>query len=948
MSAKVARAALGVALLCIAADAVAYDRAYREDVIDDVSKIAYYDLTVWGGQSYTFQTSALSALGGCQPDTVLHVIDRSNDTWIATNDDCGGSLQSCLTFTAPGASGTSRTVRAIVHGYATCTRSTGTFTATGYNLSFTRTSQIFGGHILSYPSENPGWEDTDQLKAVRIMNGAGSTLSIVAWGFSTGTLRPAGWAFGGGYNGGAVMTTTGPAASSYSSKRIAVGTSEALQSGGLARLYLDDAAAGDSDGDGLGDGLEAALGTCAATPCGTGNGNPRDTDGDGLPDPLELVGDSMNLLPYWGADPLHKDVFVEIDRHTGVPTLSGTQASGAQALYAAGSAIDLDNPDGLDGVRLHIDTGTSSCSGGVCSTLYGDWGGSTSHRPSIGYIQSSTDYTDSWRLGVFRHAMATDGVGGGQTNGWRFKFGNAGAGTSGMRTFAHELGHSVGLSGHDGGNAAELNCLPNYESLMSKAFAYVTGVGFSDGSLLTLNPSSLCEQDGIGADPSRVEDHYSLEVDGYGIDWNRDGTISACNDPVRANILWADTGGCDSVKTHRTWSSASALRGDQTAVAGFDDSLVAVLRDMSTREIYFKAFTGQLEVCVPPQTQGCCPDNGAGACGTWTSNQALGGGVAGSAPGAVRFDLAGIVPLVAVFYVKDDSGTVRLYRNVINESLETGSPVSISLSTAPLLDNDEPSVLGATLHGGNIWVVYRAANDTLHQVRLNSALSVVSQGALVDSGASAFSSGRAPSLATDPDTGDLLAVITSPSTQQLQLIRNVSGTTWEVVSGAWATSLASGGGPVSLVAAPNADPPSLSVWYVPSGTPPSRLHKAFTTTSLQFNHAKLATHVWATDHRGGVGSIEWQGHVQAVANWCHEDDNGAELSDTKNYKLQHLPFADGVFDYDIESSNDWERMRDGLCPYLKGAVTGGTALCVPPGVSPSFGTPVEETCPEDA
>lgn len=875
---------------------------------------------------------------------MLHVIDRSNSTWIATNDDCGGSRRSCVTFTAPGGGGTSRTVRAIVHGYATCSRSTGTFTATGSSLSFTRINQIFGGHVLSAPTEAPGWEDGDTFQAVRLMNGAPSSLSIVAWGFSSGTLRPAGWSFGGGHNGGAVMTTTGPAAATYSSKRIAVGTSAAVDGGGLARLYVNDYAAGDADGDGLGDALEAALGTCGGTSCSSGNGNPKDTDGDGLPDALELLGDATNLLAFWGADPLHKDVFVEVDRHSGGNTLSATQVADVQAIYATGPTGSLENPDDEDGLRLHVDNGVSSCSGGVCSTLYGDWGGARPHSAEYDYIVSATEHMAESRRGVFRHALAGLDSSGGTTTEWMLGFGNGDA-DDGMRAFAHELGHSLGIDEHSGGGA-DFHCKPNYPSLMSRAFNYVDGVGFSNGGLLPLNPWNLCEANGIGDDPSLLATHYNLTVDGNGVDWNRDGVISGCNDPVQANILWANAGGCDSVKAYRTWNDADARRGDQTGVAAFDDSLVAVYRRNTTAELRFKAFTGLLDVCVPPQTEGCCPAGTVGECGTWTAAAALGGGAVDSAAALVRFDLSGVIPVIAVFYVKTVGGTPRLYRNVLTEDLIAGTPQVVSVNTPPFVDSNDGSVVGAALHDGVIWVVYRAADNTLHQVKLNNSLSVLSQGPVVDAQSTPFTSGQAPSLAVDPVSGALLAVvrILEPS-KRLRLLRNVSGTTWELPSGVWGTFLYSGGGPATLVAAPSAGPQSMSIWYVlASETNPGRLYKAFTTTSLYFKLARLATHPWSWGHGGGVGSTEWQGRVQAVANWYNEKPGDGE-SDPDNYKLQHYPFADGVFDYDFESFDDWATMRDGMCTYLKGAVAGGTAVCVPPGVTPSFGTPPEVVCP---
>ncbi|GMV41014.1 MAG: hypothetical protein AMXMBFR64_27300 [Myxococcales bacterium] len=43
-------ATLCLASLSVMVPAHAFDRVYTEAVVDDISKIAWYDLTVWGGQ----------------------------------------------------------------------------------------------------------------------------------------------------------------------------------------------------------------------------------------------------------------------------------------------------------------------------------------------------------------------------------------------------------------------------------------------------------------------------------------------------------------------------------------------------------------------------------------------------------------------------------------------------------------------------------------------------------------------------------------------------------------------------------------------------------------------------------------------------------------------------------------------------------------------------------
>lgn len=92
----------------------------------------------------------------------------------------------------------------------------------------------------------------------------------------------------------------------------------------------------DTDGDGLSDGHEAAIGT---------NGTNRDTDADGLADGSEVT--ASNRLP--GADPLRKDVFVELDVHTEC-TVEREQLDRVRQAFAD---APVDNP-GEQGIAVHF------------------------------------------------------------------------------------------------------------------------------------------------------------------------------------------------------------------------------------------------------------------------------------------------------------------------------------------------------------------------------------------------------------------------------------------------------------------------------------------------------------------------------------------------------------------------------------------------------------------
>jgi predicted Zn-dependent protease len=63
----------------------------------------------------------------------------------------------------------------------------------------------------------------------------------------------------------------------------------------------------------------------------------------------------------------------------------------------------------------------------------------------------------------------------------------------------HELGHNLGL---DHGGADDINCKPNYLSVMSYSRQFSSPIGnrpldYSRSSLVHLNESSLNEPDGV-------------------------------------------------------------------------------------------------------------------------------------------------------------------------------------------------------------------------------------------------------------------------------------------------------------------------------------------------------------------------------------------------------------------------------------------------------------------
>lgn len=231
-----------------------------------------------------------------------------------------------------------------------------------------------------------------------------------------------------------------------------------------------------------------------------------DLDGDGLLDRWEVNGLGSINLPAMGANPMHKDLFLELDWMTGQQvTRQSIQAM--RAAFAAGpvNAGGVANPDGQPGITLHVDTGSwtdpaapegaGTCGDGLDNDgngltdvgdpacLVGDnLGGGNAIAPTnlpnqVGdpqfYVLKAANF-DPNRALIFRYAIAAvlpvvpDGMGGTQplASGGQAEIGgndlvefNHDGGT-----IMHELGHTLNL--RHGGNV-DANCKPNYVSVMS-------------------------------------------------------------------------------------------------------------------------------------------------------------------------------------------------------------------------------------------------------------------------------------------------------------------------------------------------------------------------------------------------------------------------------------------------------------------------------------------------
>ena len=227
-----------------------------------------------------------------------------------------------------------------------------------------------------------------------------------------------------------------------------------------------------------------------------------DQDRDALLDRWETDGIDTNSdgtidldLPAMGADPRHKDIFVELDF---MPPHRFELAAGDQLSKAFADA-PVQNPDGTTGITLHLDNGADSVMNPRTGALWGSRSRQDSilHQNVLGSVSGNvydwgpfdaikaTKFEESVRGAAFHYGISAHGhhqrisgiardipssdllvtLGAGcqaQTGADCTLDATAQAGT-----LMHELGHNLGL--HHGGDDELLN-KPNYLSVMNYNF----------------------------------------------------------------------------------------------------------------------------------------------------------------------------------------------------------------------------------------------------------------------------------------------------------------------------------------------------------------------------------------------------------------------------------------------------------------------------------------------
>ncbi len=736
--------------------------------------------------------------------------------------------------------------------------------------------------------------------------------------------------------------------------------------GGLVEVFLNDRPASDGDKDGLGTALEAALGSCddkLAAPC-IGIFDTVDSDRDGLSDRDEVFGieDWWGIFPeplrMYGADPAHKDVFMEIDYVIGPTNMGGfpvgtthpfrlATAVQLQSIYGAGSANSIRNLDGLPGINLHFDVGTPVWGGG---TLIGDFGGGTA-VPPMTYQNAYTNRMQLHRKSHFRYGLYANGPGsGGQATGNKMGWNGS---TTNLQPvlFAHEFGHILGLQhwGHD--KAGRYDCKPSYDSLMN--YADSTGTLSDDASGFVINPSSLGESWGIGvAPPNGIWSNLWGGIDSFaGIDWNRDGTVTTAGfftGLVRGPAGWAN------------WANCTAFAQNQE-VLSHGLPMAASTPDIVRRGDYLYLFYVHGETVWYRRgehsgidTQGSCPggDTLGSDCMTWAPAIAVPTDSPAAHVSAVTLDGGQVI----VAYVSTITNRIRTLGSptaAANGELQQWTLETVVHGS----DTDREPELALThldpaVHNG------KTRRLGLYWRDRNTGRYLTSEGAMftqtstvLDANGSPLGGSQSPTLADTPiDGGRSCGVFTDGMGAMTLHCQDPATLGWRPVPAALA-------GTTPTVAKPglawhrnrtsNGEAMRTGAYWVTSvdrlGTAPdtrdatrmvltSALEPNDLVTNITFAQWGQVTNQWAFALPGaGVTLYEDEALATLKGAWVSLWGKG-EHNQNLDRPIFFLPFADGTFDAWLEDIDDFQILERSVCTSLRGDGFCGTSASSPFGL----------------
>jgi hypothetical protein len=314
--------------------------------------------------------------------------------------------------------------------------------------------------------------------------------------------------------------------------------------------------------------------------------NELDTDCDGLSNTWEN-NDSYTkngiTVPLPGADPNHRDIFIEIDymgHH--IPP-----AAAIDPVVAKFNAFELVNPNGSNGVRLHYiiddDVPHRDCID-VFSDIVPDpvmdsfdeykqnfFGTADERASNPNFYEAKRDV---YHYAMFIHTRCGNQQSSGAAewpgNDFEVSLGYDGWGNEDPQsghdtgsdvykgaTFMHELGHNLAL--RHAGSTDVPHCKPNYLSVMNYAFQFptiLTGVewnmDYSHNVINSLKESALVESAGIGiAQPSNLKTAVGHSTFSHGT-LPHTQKATANGSPINYNWYRGDTDTSDTVSSSIT------------------------------------------------------------------------------------------------------------------------------------------------------------------------------------------------------------------------------------------------------------------------------------------------------------------------------------------------------------------------------------------------------------
>lgn len=285
-----------------------------------------------------------------------------------------------------------------------------------------------------------------------------------------------------------------------------------------------------------------------------------DTDGDALKDGWEANGYDYNGdgqvdvdLPAMGANPWHKDIFVEHDWMDGIHNHM-PNSTVLNNVRKAFKKAPVSNPDGRTGINLHNDVSNSFTHveelAADCSNLWAAF--DTVKNANFQTARRDTHHYVLWVHDLCPGYGSTSGISRGiPASDFIISLGSwPGYGDTNARsgTFMHELGHNLGLT--HGGNAGDHeNYKPNHVSVMNYSFQ-VIGVprnspnrrvwDYTRMTIYALNEKNLNEAVGLNGSASLAKygtRYYCQGTNATRDDWTADTNVDwNCKGGIQASV----------------------------------------------------------------------------------------------------------------------------------------------------------------------------------------------------------------------------------------------------------------------------------------------------------------------------------------------------------------------------------------------------------------------------